>query len=170
MKPNYNLLTILCPRHPERGEALAGEIAARGVRVARRSLKELPQAATQVYLADTLGELGTLFRVSQLAFVGGSLVPKGGQNLLEPARLGLPVLAGPNTQNHAEAAARLESAGALLRVADPDSLAATVGRLLANEAERKERGASAATAAASEAQVLDRVLAALLPLLAAIRP
>lgn len=164
------LLTIVCPRHPERGQALAADFAARGLGVARRSQRELPQAATQVYLADTLGELGTLFRVSQVAFVGGSLVPKGGQNLLEPARLGLPVLAGPNTQNHAEAAARLAAAGALLRVTDPESLAATVGRLLGDEAERRQRGAAAATAAASESQVLDRVLKALQPLVAAVRP
>jgi len=165
-----DLLTILCPRHPERGEALAAEIAGRGLGVARRSLGQLPEAGQRIYLADTLGELGTLYRASRLAFVGGSLVPRGGQNLLEPARLGLPVLAGPHTENHAEAAARLEAAGALLRVADPVALAATVGRLLQDEAERAERAAAAAAAAASEAQVLDRVLAALQPLLSAVRP
>jgi 3-deoxy-D-manno-octulosonic-acid transferase len=165
-----DLLTILCPRHPERGEALAREIDGLGLPLARRSLGQLPRATDQIYLADTLGELGPLYRASRLAFVGGSLVPRGGQNLLEPARLGIPVLAGPHTHNQAEAAARLDAAGALLRVADAQSLAATVGRLLGDEAERTRRGAAAATAAASEAQVLDRVLAALQPLLAAIRP
>ncbi|HKY94315.1 MAG TPA: 3-deoxy-D-manno-octulosonic acid transferase [Kiloniellales bacterium] len=159
------LLTILCPRHPERGEGLAREIADRGLPLARRSQGQLPDTKDQIYLADTLGELGPLYRVSRLALVGGSLVSKGGQNLLEPARLGLPVLAGPNTQNHAEAAARLERAGALLRVADAESLAATVGRLFDDEAERVRRGAAAAAAAASEAEVLDRVLGALQPLL-----
>ena len=164
------LLTILCPRHPERGEALAREIAGLGLPLARRSLGQLPRPTDQIYLADTLGELGPLYRASRLALVGGSLVPKGGQNLLEPARLGLPVLVGPHTHNQAEAAERLDAAGALLRVADAESLAATVGRLLGDEAERTRRGAAAATAAASEAQVLERVLAALQPLLAAIRP
>lgn len=160
-----DLLTILCPRHPERGQMLAAEVVARGLPLARRSLKQLPQATDQIYLADTLGELGQLYRASRLAFVGGSLVPKGGQNLLEPARLGLPVLAGPHTQNHAEAAVRLESAGALLRVTDAESLAATVSRLLGDEAERGRRSVAATAAAASEAQVLSRALTSLQPLL-----
>jgi len=165
-----NLLTILCPRHPERGEALAAEVQARGLPLARRSLAQLPGPAHRIYLADTMGELGPLYRVSQVAFVGGSLVPKGGQNLLEPARLGLPVLAGPHTENQAEAAERLERAGALLRVADSESLARTVAGLLQQSAERERRGQAAAAAAASEAEVLERALSALDPLFAALRP
>jgi 3-deoxy-D-manno-octulosonic-acid transferase len=164
------LLTLLCPRHPERGEALAAAVEARGLSLARRSRGQLPRGQDSIYLADTLGELGPLYRASRVAFVGGSLVPKGGQNPLEPARLGLPVLIGPHTANQADAVCRLEAAGALWRVQDAESLAQAVARLLTDADERARMGRAAATAAASEAEVLDRVLAALQPLIAAIRP
>jgi 3-deoxy-D-manno-octulosonic-acid transferase len=164
------LITLLCPRHPERGEAVAAEVAARGLSLARRSLGELPGADDQVYLADTLGELGPLYRASSIAFVGGSLVARGGQNPLEPARLGLPVLMGPHTANQSEAVQRLEEAGALRLVEDAASLAEALARLLADSAARARMGQAAAAAAASEAEVLGRVLDALRPLIAEIRP
>jgi 3-deoxy-D-manno-octulosonic-acid transferase len=164
-----SLITLLCPRHPERGESVAAEVAARGLGLARRSRGELPRTSDPVYLADTLGELGPLYRASSVAFVGGSLVAKGGQNPLEPARLGLPVLMGPYTANQSEAVHRLEAVGGLLRVQDAASLASAVARLLADEGERRRMGQAAAAAAASEAEVLGRVLSALQPLIAGIK-
>ena len=95
-------LTIIIPRHPDRGAAIADLAAARGFCVARRAAGALPCAETQIYVADTLGELGLFYRAAPFAFVGGSLVPHGGQNPLEPARLGTAVLTGPHTANFAE--------------------------------------------------------------------
>ena len=93
------------PRHPERGRAVAA--LAEGLAVARRGAGELPGPATAVYVTDTLGELGLAYRLASVALVGGSLVPHGGQNPLEPARLGCPILLGPWTGNFADPVARL---------------------------------------------------------------
>jgi 3-deoxy-D-manno-octulosonic-acid transferase len=160
------LLTIVAPRHPERGDALATRIAAQGLLLARRSRGELPSAVTAVYLADTLGELGLLYRQARLAFIGGSLIPHGGQNPLEAARLGCPPLLGPHMDNFREIADALLAADAALAVADGEALARTVGDLLEDEAARDALAARAQTAAASEARVLDATIDALHPLLA----
>ena len=101
------LLTIVVPRHPERGAALAAWLRREGVAVARRSQREKPEPRHAVYLADTLGELGLFYRLARVAFVGKSLVAEGGQNPLEPARLGCPVLFGPHMTNFADIAADL---------------------------------------------------------------
>jgi 3-deoxy-D-manno-octulosonic-acid transferase len=159
------LLTIVAPRHPERGDALAARIAAEGLRLARRSRGELPSPASAVYLADTLGELGLLYRLSRLAFIGGSLIPHGGQNPLEAARLGCPPLLGPHMDNFREIADALLAAQAALAVADGEALARTVGDLLADEATRAALAARAQAAAAGEARVLDAIIDALQPLL-----
>src|SRR6202789_2924759 len=88
-------LLLLVPRHPERFEAVADLLSRRGWRFARRSAGSAPDGATQVVLVDTVGELAVLYASADAAFVGGSLVPIGGHNLLEPAALGIPVVAGP---------------------------------------------------------------------------
>jgi 3-deoxy-D-manno-octulosonic-acid transferase len=163
------LLTIVAPRHPERGDALAARIAAQGLRLARRSRGELPSPATEVYLADTLGELGLLYRLSRLAFIGGSLIPHGGQNPLEAARLGCPPLLGPHMDNFREIADALLAAQAALAVADGEALGRAVGDLLVDEATRSALAARAQAAAASEARVLDAIIDALQPLFARAR-
>jgi 3-deoxy-D-manno-octulosonic-acid transferase len=150
---------VIAPRHPERGAELAQTL---GTKVARRGAGEPPDG--EVYLADTMGELGLLYRLCPVVFVGGSLAPHGGQNPLEPARLGAAVLFGPHMRNFAEAEARLLAAGAR-RVGDASELAEAVGRLLAEPAEATRRGADLAAAAAQDAAVLDAVATALLPLL-----
>jgi 3-deoxy-D-manno-octulosonic-acid transferase len=160
------LLTIVAPRHPERGDALATRIEAQRLLLARRSRGELPSAVTAVYLADTLGELGLLYRQARLAFIGGSLIPHGGQNPLEAARLGCPPLLGPHMDNFREIADALLAADAALAVPDGEALARTVGDLLEDEAARDALAARAQTAAASEARVLDATIDALHPLLA----
>lgn len=160
LKPRLpGLLTVIAPRHPERGPEIADAL---GLSVGRRAAGEPPGA--DAYLADTLGELGLFYRLCPIVFVGGSLVPHGGQNPLEPARLGAAVLFGPHMRNFAEAEARLAAAGAL-RVADGPALAEAVGRLLADPMEAQRRGAALAAATAQDKAVLEAVLAALAPLI-----
>lgn len=153
------LLLILAPRHPERGEAVAALAHA----APRRSLGQGP--AGPVWVADTLGELGLWYRLARGAFLGGSLVPHGGQNPLEPARLGSPVAFGPHTANFAEATTLLLSAGAATRVADEAGLAAWVEHVISDDEWAAKAGAAGAVAAGRETAALDQTLAALLPLL-----
>ncbi|HET6469248.1 MAG TPA: 3-deoxy-D-manno-octulosonic acid transferase [Geminicoccaceae bacterium] len=154
-----SLLTVLVPRHPERAAAIARLLGAEGLRCTRRSVGEPVTAATEVLLADTLGELGLWYRLAEVALVGGTLAGRGGHNLLEPARLGCPVIAGPDTRNHATAANALERAGALVRVRDRGGLAAAMGDLLADPA-RRCRMAAAGAAVAAEGSGLAAALRA----------
>ena len=96
------LLTILVPRHPERGAEAAAAVAQAGLRANRRSEGATPHPLVDVHVADTIGELGLFYRVSRLAFIGGSLVPHGGQNPIEPAKLGAAILHGPHVHNFTE--------------------------------------------------------------------
>jgi 3-deoxy-D-manno-octulosonic-acid transferase len=159
------LRLILAPRHPERGAEVAETVRLAGFAAPRRSAGEDP--AGPVWIADTLGELGLLYRLGLGAYVGGSLVPRGGQNPLEPARLGLPVAFGPDMGNFAEIAAMLRAAGAATEVADAAALAAWVVRLVREPGWRAEAGRAAAAAAAAHAMVLDRMAEGLLRLLPA---
>jgi 3-deoxy-D-manno-octulosonic-acid transferase len=159
------LLTIIVPRHPERGAALAAWLAGQGVAVARRSRREAPGPDCAVYLADTLGELGLFYRLAQVAFVGKSLVPEGGQNPLEAARLGCPVLFGPHMDNFEELAGSLLRAGGAQQVANARELAAAVALLLEDRPARTRMAERARLAAKSEAGALSSTLTALAPLL-----
>ena len=162
------LLTIIVPRHPERGPAIADGLRATGLRVSLRSAGDAIVADTEVYLADTLGELGLFYRLSAVAFVGGSLVPHGGQNPLEPARLDCAVVHGPHMANFADFSAAFAAAGAAIEVADGDGLADAVGGLLDDAGERARRAAAAHAVADAEAGVLDVVEAAIAPYLDAL--
>lgn len=156
-----DLLTVIVPRHPERGEQIASDLRASGATIARRSLAERPTAETGLYLADTLGELGLFYRLSRLAFIGGSLVPHGGQNPLEAARLGCPPLFGPHTGNFEEMTANLLEANAARRVTDAVDLARTAGALIADSEALSQMAAKGREAGAAEGAVLDRVRQAL---------
>ncbi|HJU18030.1 MAG TPA: glycosyltransferase N-terminal domain-containing protein, partial [Stellaceae bacterium] len=123
------LLTIIAPRHPARGDAIAAMLRGRGLRLARRSRDERIEADTDVYLADTMGELGLFYRLSEIAFIGGSLCARGGHNPFEAARLGCAVMFGPDTGNCAAMAEALLAAGAAETVTR-DSLAEAVSALL----------------------------------------
>ncbi|MEM9627559.1 MAG: 3-deoxy-D-manno-octulosonic acid transferase [Pseudomonadota bacterium] len=158
-----DLLTIIAPRHPERGERLAADFRDNGEEVARRSQGERPDAATAIYLADTLGELGLFYRLARLAFIGGSLVPHGGQNPLEAARLGCPTLFGPHTGNFDEMTARLLEVGAAMRISDADDLAGAVETLLADPEALAQMAALGRDAGATEEGVLLRVQQAFAP-------
>lgn len=160
-----DLLTLVAPRHPERGDAAAAEIAELGLSVARRSAGDLPGPETDVYLCDTLGEMGVFYRAAAIAVMGKSWIGEGGQNPLEPARLGCAVAFGPHMENFGVMAARMEAAGAACRFADEADLARAVGDLLGAPARARavaDAAAAFATAeAASAARVLDRLRPAL---------
>lgn len=160
-----NLLTLLVPRHPGLGAEMAAAIRAGGLCVARRAAGEALTTATDIYLADTLGELGLFYRLAAIAFVGGSLVPHGGQNLLEPARLDCAILHGPYVANFAPIAKAMAAAGGAQGVADGPDLAAAVGALLDAPDRTRAMAAAAKEVAAGEAGVLDRVFDRLRPYL-----
>lgn len=122
-------LLILVPRHPERFDSVAQLCEREGFATVRRSSAQPVTVQTSVLLGDTMGELLFLYALADSAFVGGSLVPNGGHNLLEPAALAKPVLSGPHLFNFLEIAAQLRAAGALQEVEDAESLALAVQRL-----------------------------------------
>lgn len=159
------LLTVVVPRHPQRGPMIGEQLRADGLNVALRSAGEAPTAATGVYVADTLGELGLFYRLAAFVFVGGSLIPHGGQNPLEPARLDLAVLHGPSMENFVDAVGTLAAADAATPVADEAALIAAADRLLSDPAECARRGRAAGAVARAGAEALDAVEAAVLALL-----
>jgi len=164
------LLTIVAPRHPARGEAIGTMLAKRGLRIARRARGEMVTRDTQIYLADTMGELGLFYRLAGIAFVGGSLVAKGGHNPFEPARLGCAVLHGPDMSNCAAMADALAAAVAAETVSDAAELAEAVSALLADQDLRTQRAAAAAGVAAAGLGILDEVLDRLAPWLDRLAP
>ena len=158
------LLTIIVPRHPNRGEAIAQGLRAKGLAVARRAAKVTIGTDTEVYVADTMGELGLFYRLADVVFVGGSLVSHGGQNPLEPARLGCAVVYGPHMTNFTDFTAAFAKADATRQVEDGPGLAEVVGKLLGDSYERARLAAAARRIAEAEAAVLDEVEAAIAPL------
>jgi 3-deoxy-D-manno-octulosonic-acid transferase len=149
-----DLLTIIAPRHPIRGHDVAmlcGERAS-----AQRSKGQLPSSDTAVYVADTLGELGIFYRLAPFAFVGGSLVPHGGQNPLEPARLERGVIAGPHTHNFSAAYDAIFTAQDVGRVSSSSELAGLAERLLRKPDEARQMGKAAAEAADSLGGAVER--------------
>src|ERR1700680_1589959 len=134
---------IDAPQHPARADAIGAMLAEQGLRIARRARGGPVTRDTQVYLADTMGELGLFYRLAGIAFIGGSLAAKGGHNPFEAARLGCAVLHGPDMSNCAAMAGALDAAGAALTVGDAESLAVAVALLLADPAERTARAAAA---------------------------
>jgi 3-deoxy-D-manno-octulosonic-acid transferase len=163
-------LLVLAPRHAERGADIAAACEAAELPAARRSLDQNPGAAEAVYIADTMGELGVLYRAVPIAFVGGSLEPHGGQNPLEPARLGAALAFGPSMENFAELARDLIDAKAATRVADADALSRWVLERAADPALAAREGAAARAFAAKGEGTVARMLAALEPILAGLGP
>ena len=159
-------LLILVPRHPDRFQAVADLLSSRGVRFTRRSSGVLPDVATQVVLVDSVGELASFYASADVAFVGGSLVPIGGHNLLEPASLGLPVLTGPYQANGQDIARLMLQQGAALQVADRHELAAALTRLLADPEERQRIGAIGRHIVESNRGSVARLLELIEPLMA----
>ena len=131
---------ILVPRHPNRFSKVAHLCEAAGFSIKRRSLQQLPTQKTDILLGDTLGELCLLYAASDVAFVGGSLVPVGGHNLIEPAAIRLPIISGHHLQNFVLISELLKKAQALLIVNDSDSFYHTVSRLFKHPEERNALG------------------------------
>ena len=160
------LLTIIVPRHPERGPSIEAVLRTRGLAVTRRSAGALPAPADEIYIADTMGELGLFYRSSTVAVLGGSFIAHGGHNPIEPAQLGSAVLYGPHMQNFAEIAAELEQAGGARRVPDRDVLQEDLLVLLTDENARQRLAQAARSVADRHADVIDKVMAELTPLIA----
>ncbi len=151
------LALILAPRHPVRGDGLAAMLRERGLVVAQRSGNEALTPDTDVYLVDTLGEMGLWYRIASVSFIGGSLVEVGGHNPFEPALLGSAILHGPHVRNFADGYARLGAAQAAIEVRDAEALAAALTATLAPD--RAAAMAAAAWDAMSDgAEVTDRVM------------
>lgn len=160
-KQVLGLLLILAPRHPERGDEIAAMLRALGLTVAQRSRNEDLTDATQVYLADTLGELGLWYRLAPVSFVGGSLVDIGGHNPFEPAALGSAIAHGPYVRNFADIYERLDSARGALPVRDIASLAQAVIDLM--QPDRRAPMAYAAwEVSSSGADATDKAIALIL--------
>ena len=175
-------LLILVPRHPQRFDEVGALVERRGLRCARRSAwggEPLPAAAVtqvaqaplrpdvRVLLGDSMGELGAYYAASDVAFIGGSLLPLGGQNLIEACAVGVPVLIGPHVFNFAQATADAVASGAALQVADPSDLARVLDELFTDHARRVTMSAAAAAFAARHRGATERtvaVLEVLLPL------
>jgi 3-deoxy-D-manno-octulosonic-acid transferase len=159
-------LLVLAPRHPARGDDVASLCEAQGFEIARRSLKEPVTGATQVYLADTLGELGIFYGLSDIAFVGGSFPPVGGHNPLEPARLGCAILHGEKVFNFADTYAAMRRSGSAALVRNDRDLAAALLRLLKDEMTRQAMAKQAQDWAEGGARsVLDGIVEAITPVL-----
>ncbi|HET6390510.1 glycosyltransferase N-terminal domain-containing protein [Hyphomicrobium sp.] len=159
------LLTIIVPRHPERGGGLAASLGGLGLRTQLRSRSSTPESDTEIYVADTIGELGTFYSLAPVSLVGGSLVERGGQNPIEAVRLGSCVLTGPFTHNFRDAYAALFREGGAAVVRSSDDIARQVSLLLADQAaaQRMREGADAALQSMSGA--LAKTLGAIQPLL-----
>jgi 3-deoxy-D-manno-octulosonic-acid transferase len=139
-QPLLDTLVVFVPRHPQRFDAIADEIRARGYRLIRRSDGKSVPPDCRVFLGDSMGELAAYYRACDVAFVGGSLVPTGGQNLIEACDAGIPVLIGPSSFNFAQASDDAVAAGAALRVHSADELIGEVARLLSDDAARVTAG------------------------------
>jgi 3-deoxy-D-manno-octulosonic-acid transferase len=159
-----DLLTIIAPRHPARGPDIAMLCGTRPV--VRRAGGGLPSSGTAIYVADTIGELGLLFRLAPFAFIGGSLIPHGGQNPLEPARLHCAVLAGPHTENFTLSYNTIFAAQGAGRVSSCAEIVALAGRLISNPAETRAIGDAAARAAATLGGAMEKTRIAVEALLA----
>lgn len=131
-----DLLLVIVPRHPQRFNEVAALLESRGVEYARRSQRPVVTRDTEVFLGDSMGEMAAYYAAADLCFVGGSLLPLGGQNLIEAANTGCPILIGPHTWNFLDAAERAVALGAALRVTDAEALAQEVKRLYAEPDKR----------------------------------
>lgn len=152
-----SLLTIFVPRHPNRAEALIQQFEKKGLKVARRSLKDEITKDTNIYMADTIGEMGLLYQLAPFVFVGGSLIKFGGQNMLEPMRLGQLVVIGPHAFNFREIVATAKEKQALIEVKDKNDLKEKLESFFENPMASEEMRKNAHQLATSEMSVLDRV-------------
>ncbi|WP_422655607.1 lipid IV(A) 3-deoxy-D-manno-octulosonic acid transferase [Leminorella grimontii] len=160
-----DLLLILVPRHPERFSTAEQLTAVAGLKFITRSSGKVPTGDEQVVIGDTMGELMLLYGIADVAFVGGSLVERGGHNPLEPAAHGVPVVMGPHTFNFKDICSKLQQAEGLIVATDADSLAESVEGLLSNEEYRQRCGQNATNVLMQNQGALEKLLALLEPYL-----
>ena len=164
-----SLLTIVVPRHPARGESIAEEAKGAGLSVALRSRRAQPMPDIGIYIADTLGELGLMYRLAPIVFMGGSLASHGGQNPIEAIRLGAAIIHGSQVWNFAEIYAALDAARGAQPVADEEALATRLGAWLADPAARQAAADAAAATIKKLSGALERTWTALDPYLIQLR-
>jgi 3-deoxy-D-manno-octulosonic-acid transferase len=164
-----SLLSVIVPRHPNRGEAIARMIEAAGLHAGLRSREELPTATTDIYVADTMGELGLFYRLAPIVFMGGSLVEHGGQNPIEAVKLGASIVHGPHVFNFTDVYDALDRAGGARRADSQETLVKQLGQLLADPAARELSVAASERVVEQLGGALDRTLAALEPYLLQLR-
>jgi 3-deoxy-D-manno-octulosonic-acid transferase len=157
-KSRPDLITIILPCHPERGAELARQLSSRNLATALRSAGQLPEAGTDIYIADTIDEIGLFYTLTKVALVGGSFVSRGGQNPVEAIKLGAAVLTGPNWQNFSDSYQELLRVKGCRQVFDSASLAEAALTLLDDEPARHEMQANAEAAIASMSGALNRTV------------
>lgn len=163
------LLTVLVPRHVQRGRGIYDLAERFGLVPALRSQRQMPDARTEIYVADTMGELGMVYRVAPIVFMGGSLVEHGGQNPIEAVKLGAAVLHGPHVWNFAEIYAALDAARGAVEIGDGERLVAQIGAWL-RDGHAREAAAQAGLKTVNRlGGALDRTLAHLEPYLMQLR-
>lgn len=163
------LLTILVPRHPVRGEAVADLVKGRGLRGSLRSQGKLPDAQSDVYIADTLGELGVFYRLSPIVVLGGSFAAIGGHNPIEAIRLGAATVHGPHVHNWSEIYDALGTAGGAQRADDIETLVTILRQWLSDDAARRATSEAGLAVVDQLGGALERTLAALEPYLLQLR-
>jgi 3-deoxy-D-manno-octulosonic-acid transferase len=164
-----SLLTVVVPRHPGRGETIARLVEASGLSSTLRSRRELPTSLTDVYVADTMGELGLFYRLSPVVFVGGSLIEHGGQNPIEAIKLGASLVHGPHIFNFSDVYEALDGAGGARVVATREALVKQLGQLLADQTARDQVVHAAERVVVQLGGALDRTLTALEPYILQLR-
>ncbi|ARN84505.1 hypothetical protein GQ61_03275 [Candidatus Nucleicultrix amoebiphila FS5] len=160
-----NILTVIVPRHPERGPTLKAMMKQYGLKVACRSTNDKLLNTDEIYLADTLGELGLFYNAANIVFVGGSLISIGGHNIIEPARLNCAILHGPHMHNARSVSVLFAKAQGSLEISDEQTLAEAIESLLRNESLRNTLAKNALRVAESEDQAMTRVIKTLNPFL-----
>jgi 3-deoxy-D-manno-octulosonic-acid transferase len=163
------LLSVIVPRHAARGETIARAMAASGLKVAVRSRAALPTASTDIYVADTMGEMGLFYRLAPIVFMGGSLVEHGGQNPIEAVKLGAAIVHGPHVFNFTDIYQALDRAEGARRADSLEMLVKHLGQLLADPAAHAASVAAAARVVDDLGGALERTLAALEPYLLQLR-
>ena len=159
LKEKYNdLLTIIVPRHPNRGQEIADEIKKLELSTSLRSKGEKITQTTDIYIADTIGEVGLWYDIAKIVFIGGSLIPHGGQNFIEPSRVRDAVIVGPHMHNFTDAMSRAKKADAIMQISDTLELQELLEQLLDNEQLLDAKCSLAYNWAVSETKVLDGIM------------
>lgn len=153
-----DLLLIIAPRHPNRGQEITDELHKLNIKTALRSANEKITTATNIYIADTIGEMGLWYDIANLVFIGGSLIPHGGQNFIEPSRVRDAVIVGPYMHNFTDAMNRAKKADAIMQINDTVELEELVSQLLENKDLLEAKRSLAYNWATSESKVLDGIM------------